>query len=46
MTQLPLTNKGVSHSAVLLTLIMAGTFAFYRNANLQLNRPQQQTSLL
>ena len=47
MTQRSPFNKqrGFALWVVLLTLIMAGTFAFYRNANLQLNRPQQQTSL-
>jgi hypothetical protein len=30
---------------VLLTLIMAGGLSFYRSANLQLNKPQQQVTL-
>lgn len=38
-------QRGVALWMVLLTLIMAGGLTFYRSANLQLNKPQQQIAL-
>ena len=38
-------QRGVALWMVLLTLIMAGGLTFYRSANLQFNKPQQQITL-
>jgi hypothetical protein len=38
-------QRGVALWMVLLTLIMAGGLTFYRSANLQFNKPQQQIAL-